>query len=122
MNSIEPGQIYYRKESQPSLLQISQLVHLSSLVVFDQYQINSNGLKYGQSLVQHVDVFLQENQLLTKSGQMGKWPIGSLISHRGKVYEVLGYFRRFIAVRHLDSLGLEIIKRYHPSNHKYIMI
>lgn len=126
---MKSGEIYYTTSGNPILCRIIGILPngREDNIVFDRYPFSDLPIMESRSIVVPAFVsasyiFEEEMKLLSESGQMGKWPIGSLISHRGNPYEVLGYFRRFIAVKELDSNRLAIIRRYHKTNHRHIMI
>lgn len=120
------GDVYYRASNTPILCRVVNIlpnVGSRGSIVYDQYSFPA-GFEFTatETLISASGVFEKSMKLLSESGQMGKWPIGSLISHRGQPYEVLGYFRRFIAVRDLGSDRLAIVRRYHKTNHRHIII
>lgn len=126
---MKSGEIYYTTSGSPILCRIIGILPngKEDNIVFDRYPFSDLPTMESRSIVVPTlmsasYIFEEEMKLLSESGQVGKWPIGSLISHRGNPYEVVGYFRRFIAVKELDSNRLVIIRRYHKTNHRYIMI
>jgi hypothetical protein len=135
MIQMQTGEIYYAEKGLPMLIRITENgiditengIDVVGWVVYEKYTMQSMSLSEEwispmTSLISRPSFSGNECRLLSESKQMGKWPIGALISHRGEAYEVLGYFRRFIAVKVLGTDRLGIIRRYHPTNHRYIML
>lgn len=130
--NIDPGEILYTRKGLPELIIFNSIFYTdqhSIVVSYRRYLYNPNLYFTVSGSVEQKHMGKSEFEKiygkLKESDQTGKWPIGEMISYKGEAYTVLGYFRRFIAAKQLEGTNgndLAIIRRYHKSIHRHIMV
>lgn len=59
---------------------------------------------------------------LSEFRDTGPYPIDSLVQHNHEPYVVMGYFRRFMVLQHLESNRLVIVRKTLKSIHPYLLL